>query len=264
MPQVPPSERVCIFCGETAETVEMSTEDAWPLWALKLVKPREPGRYFTSERGSVSKPHRIIRTNVQGRPARQTTRNVCKPCNEGWMSTLEETAKPILEPMILGEPQSLAAEDRQTLALWAIKTALTLNDTAKDDPVPLPVELFRLIHQQVLPPDHRVFAAPVKEEDGVRNDEKAGMLADEDGEMIGYFSILVCQRISFQIIGGPLDFGPMEPDYFAQLWPADAALLWPPDKEIPRPKARGSEPPPGTPGYPDLWRRRPDAPPQPA
>jgi hypothetical protein len=53
-------------------------------------------------------------------------KRVCEFCNNGWMSNLEEPAKPILLGLILGHTtlESLEEDGRQILAKWAGKTAI--------------------------------------------------------------------------------------------------------------------------------------------
>jgi hypothetical protein len=44
----------------------------------------------------------------------RTIKRVCKSCNSGWMSRLQQAAKPILVPMLMGEaikPGSSPAKD---------------------------------------------------------------------------------------------------------------------------------------------------------
>jgi hypothetical protein len=53
-------------------------------------------------------------------------KRVCKMCNEGWMASIENAAKPILLPVLFGERAavSLSPEEQTTVATWALKTAL--------------------------------------------------------------------------------------------------------------------------------------------
>jgi hypothetical protein len=53
-------------------------------------------------------------------------KRVCGSCNNGWMSELEESARPILSPLILarGAPVELALADQLIVSRWAFKTAL--------------------------------------------------------------------------------------------------------------------------------------------
>jgi len=55
-------------------------------------------------------------------------KNVCRfDCNAGWMSVIEDMAKPIMTPMIAGEPIALSTEQQVIIAIWTIKTAMVLD-----------------------------------------------------------------------------------------------------------------------------------------
>ena len=49
---------------------------------------------------------------------------VCSTCNNGWLSQLEGTAKPVITPLIRGEPRRLPYDDQALIAAWTSKTAL--------------------------------------------------------------------------------------------------------------------------------------------
>jgi hypothetical protein len=54
---------------------------------------------------------------------------VCGPCNNGWMSNLENKTKPILLPMIDDESRALNEEDQRTIARWADKVVMVVETT---------------------------------------------------------------------------------------------------------------------------------------
>jgi hypothetical protein len=54
----------------------------------------------------------------------QTVRDVCEPCNTGWMSDLESRAKPLLSGPITDRPYSYSIPDQFVIAVWATKTVL--------------------------------------------------------------------------------------------------------------------------------------------
>jgi hypothetical protein len=58
------------------------------------------------------------------KPFRTTARMVCSTCNSGWLSQIEGTAKPVITPLILGEPRRLPDDDQALIAAWTCKTAL--------------------------------------------------------------------------------------------------------------------------------------------
>ncbi len=58
-----------------------------------------------------------------------TVKSVCKKCNNGWMSALEEEVKPILTPMFDDNAVSLNPEQQHTLAIWITKMAFLFDST---------------------------------------------------------------------------------------------------------------------------------------
>ena len=57
----------------------------------------------------------------------QRVRMACETCNNGWMSDLENTVRPIITPMILGHARVLLTlRDQIAIATWAVKTAMVV------------------------------------------------------------------------------------------------------------------------------------------
>lgn len=106
----------------------MSNEDVVPRWALKIL-PSQGSAYIRLRGTSIEKQWTNAKLEL-------LQRSVCIPCNNGWMSRLEYTAKPRLEPMILGQGQELNPTDCKIVAAWAVKTALLLQATDKESVVP--------------------------------------------------------------------------------------------------------------------------------
>jgi hypothetical protein len=114
------AKKTCIFCGSRGP---FSGEHVLPEWSARLIAV-EPG----------------VRLQVRGQkydePARtwgavgtfgQVVRSVCEACNGGWMSNLENDAKPFLAEMILPSrpgPIVLSPDHQIVLASWLWKTAI--------------------------------------------------------------------------------------------------------------------------------------------
>jgi len=67
----------------------------------------------------------------QGHLITKKIRAVCTSCNNGWMSQLEERAKPLLLPGLTGNDVSLSPADQQILSEWAFAKALICEHSAK-------------------------------------------------------------------------------------------------------------------------------------
>jgi hypothetical protein len=105
--------RTCIFCDSPVN----SKEDAWPLWLVKQFRNAEKGT-VEGQRGKLA-PH-----FWQAGKYLLRTGNVCKNCNNGWMSDLENRVKPIIERFFLDQEVSLDQHDQLTLAVWICKNAM--------------------------------------------------------------------------------------------------------------------------------------------
>jgi hypothetical protein len=232
VPKTSEQARRCLFCGLGDDVRVMTREDAWPEWTRRFtvaVKPATEWRY------SLGTEWRQ-RTQLVGRAPRVRIPNVCQPCNGGWMSRLETAVIPVLEPLILGQSSTLSENDQGTLAMWAVKTALTLNELGNERKLNLPPTLYRHLAEQTEPPPrHRVFAAIVKDEPGYGRWHHFGAAvgAREDS----YYAWVLIRRIVFQIVG---DFGerpalPFDRQYYERIWPVRGSMAWRPGVVIRRP-----------------------------
>jgi hypothetical protein len=110
----------CIFCGGSG----LSKEHVWPLWARDLLPRRIGGTHVKGEVTSVrGNPHKTAERKLKNFEGNVTTiqlRRVCGRCNNGWMSKLETQAKPILSPLILGQPSILSADSQRVIATWIV------------------------------------------------------------------------------------------------------------------------------------------------
>jgi hypothetical protein len=59
-----------------------------------------------------------------GAPFDVVVRRVCRDCNHGWMQQMDNEVRPIMEPMLDGEPRTLSILDQNTVATWATKITL--------------------------------------------------------------------------------------------------------------------------------------------
>ncbi len=111
--------RWCIFCGNG----NLSKEHFWPQWARSLLPATISGEYVEriviteGSRRPVMPP--VDRTR-QGHVATKKIQAVCGPCNNTWMSRLEQAARPVLTPLILGQPRTITTDDARVMAEWIV------------------------------------------------------------------------------------------------------------------------------------------------
>ena len=111
--------KTCIFCGG----FNLSKEHVWPNWTRKVLTDNPSPAHHEwhntfSSKGTVVKESGM-RTR-QGSTFTKKLRVVCKTCNNGWMSRLENDTKPILLTLIQGEPTLLDREQQTLLAQWIV------------------------------------------------------------------------------------------------------------------------------------------------
>jgi hypothetical protein len=112
----------CIFCVNAA----MSNEHVWGRWISRYVKEEMKKHHFHAERiHGPGEPTTQSTTLHAGPPLRGKVKVVCKGCNSGWLSIIQETAKPILISLIQGKNTVLGRDAQQKIARWATMATMT-------------------------------------------------------------------------------------------------------------------------------------------
>ncbi|MGZ6929965.1 MAG: hypothetical protein ACXVK4_05465, partial [Acidimicrobiia bacterium] len=107
---------VCMFCGTRAGPFH--DEDVWPKWFRKTVIIDGPIRLQTPAFGRSWRKDGHLRLIIRDA--------ICKRCNNGWMSQIEEEAARPLKRMVSLSVVTLSPEDRDAIALWAVLKACEL------------------------------------------------------------------------------------------------------------------------------------------
>jgi hypothetical protein len=99
----------------------------------------------------------FVRTDRHGRQIRSKVikimvDTVCSDCNHHWMSDLETWASPMLKRMLKGEHQGLTVEEQVTLAEWATKTAMALDQNYPPEERVGPAQVCKELMDRKLPP----------------------------------------------------------------------------------------------------------------
>lgn len=108
------NQRKCAFCGRVAT---LTGEHIWSDWVGRLLVPRKIRYKWTEADGTVKEWHK---TGLDAK-----VKVVCDTCNNGWMSDLENTAKPIVQDMILDPKDvTLGPAELKIIAALAFKSAI--------------------------------------------------------------------------------------------------------------------------------------------
>lgn len=125
----------CVFCGGFPVT----KEHVFPQWLNQYLSPGrqqlEQARYGE---GAYDKTR-------QGAGLDFTVKKVCAPCNNGWMSQIEYSARGALEPLLSRQDFTFVSlRQQRQIAQWATKTAMMADQTQRE-PV-LPPHQLRKMH----------------------------------------------------------------------------------------------------------------------
>jgi len=117
---------VCIFCTAPPD----SLEHILPVWTQEIIPPlpeatfseygRADGHYIAEDLTESLVSNRERGFDV----AHLRVGVVSTDCNTGWMSQLEDAAKPVLSSLIRGEPRLLSARDQMTISTWMTLRAM--------------------------------------------------------------------------------------------------------------------------------------------
>ena len=121
--------RRCLFCGGTGP---MTREHVWPQWLQPYGRGVSPERStvltgFGRTAADTFAEHPTLITTQPGSVFANRALSVCRRCNNGWMSALEQSVKPLLVSMMSGprsENVTLAPDQAAILAAWTIKVAV--------------------------------------------------------------------------------------------------------------------------------------------
>ncbi|NIC26537.1 hypothetical protein [Serratia plymuthica] len=114
----------CIFCDKSPPEVKITKEHVLPQW-MKKSFPLSPDYaknvLYVAETAGIDP---VERNMIGLSPFEMKVSRVCDKCNNGWMSRkLEEPLKTTLEKLITFKSIVLNNEEKELLALWAVKTA---------------------------------------------------------------------------------------------------------------------------------------------
>lgn len=137
------NQKSCLFCNEPLTLDNKSKEHIIPQWLLDFLEIRETKiqpTHLSSKGEMTSMRNQTLEGLIAG--------HVCKDCNNGWMSSLEQQAMPILKPLIMGERgvAELNQTERDIIGRWTAKTAYCLN-SASNYHKNVPADHFKFIKE---------------------------------------------------------------------------------------------------------------------
>lgn len=133
----------CIFClGGAAPGNPMTGEHLWSDWMQNAGLLQRISREYV-QTGLNFRRHTAQRTVAQryreGSPHFAKYRVVCKNCNSGWMSAIEEAAKPALILLMKGATATLPRDMRLKLTEWLVLKMLVVEHSQQPGYEPAPI-----------------------------------------------------------------------------------------------------------------------------
>ena len=156
----PNPQRRCIFCNGTP----VSGEHLFSDWISTLV-PKSTQQHtnirWKTTKGDADR-HVTASKRIEGDLSSKKLRAPCIRCNETWMSVLENQAKPVLTPLILGQTSSIFPDAQKRIRQWAIlKTIIGEQDHPQSAVIATEsIDHFYRTHE--LPPNHSVWIGHYK------------------------------------------------------------------------------------------------------
>lgn len=225
--------RTCMFCDGRA----LTKEDAWPLWLVRLF-PSPVGVEVEARRKNAAP------TQWRQRGHFAKVKFVCRACNNGWMSSLESQAKPIIQGLLSNARSDFETEDRELAARWILKTAMVFEAVGGKEWFYTPGERAD-VRAGVIPTGYTAFwAARCVNLPGAYSAANTMFesAALSTSGVHGHVTTLAISTVAFQVITvrpSPavpanaairLDGASLEPwpQTALQLWPPTVAFDWPP------------------------------------
>lgn len=155
-PMTEPKRWSCVFCGSTENP---SGEHVWSKWVRNLLPDELKAEAFeyvfeTSERGEFRRfPLPLFELTVK---------DVCEPCNVGWMGWLDTRVSEMAAGMLTGRGRMLHAGGQTLLAKWGAVKALIVQRTFPETeriPDEHYRELYELRDENRLPAFVKVYTA---------------------------------------------------------------------------------------------------------
>jgi hypothetical protein len=118
------SEKQCIFCQERPSN--MTDEHVWGDWVTSHV-PRTMNKHthanvFMPRPGEPDPADLRVRA---GDPLSSQVKVVCEKCNSGWLSGIQNSAKPFLLPLFEGAAHQIDVEAQKKIAAWITMATMT-------------------------------------------------------------------------------------------------------------------------------------------
>lgn len=152
------AQKECIFCGNQGG---MSKEHLWPNWLNNLREKDPKAKYQEGDAfGLGSNEANRFKMNVRsGDVMTKKFRVVCRDCNGGWMSSIEERIKPLLLSAFGDCDKFLTKQELNDLSIWLAMKNMVAEQTDEESVVTSRQECHLFKQSLALPRYYKIYAA---------------------------------------------------------------------------------------------------------
>lgn len=146
----------CIFCSSPDRPpTKLTAEHIWPAWLNRTVKKTGTHNYhWVRKSGTSIQKGKIHRP---GDSHSQKLRVACKPCNNGWMSRLQQSAKTVLTPLICDSIWSLSENEQNIASSWITMFTMVVEFADIDTAVIPQLERLNFMKTEFPPKHWKIF-----------------------------------------------------------------------------------------------------------
>jgi hypothetical protein len=226
----------------------LTKEHFWPDWAGELLGTTNTVNRMEElwARSPLSGGRLLARKERPGPTHKKKIRKVCRTCNNGWMSALEDDCKPILTPLILDQSYVMDARSQRLLARWIMLKVFIGEWNDPENVVSTPEMRENFKNSAKMPPNLSIWIAQCGK-DGweaayVRNSHTISLAPIEKAKRpvgrniqcvtFGIGGLLIHAR-HIMIDGVGIDINRVEERLIFPLWPClGAPINWPPNRRL--------------------------------
>jgi len=190
------------------------------------------------------KPHPVTRKKGSGSVNTITLKVVCQTCNSGWMSLQETAVRPILTPLIQGQPITLNADSQRILAAWITMKLMVIEHSQPND-LSTPQAHRSFLFENKLPPTgwhiwlikhssevwtnayFRIANLMSLLSEGVVIPIDRSLPQNTQAQTLGIGQLAI-QGISTSVSGLNFNVPPELRPTYRQVWPYEGDIIWPP------------------------------------
>jgi hypothetical protein len=164
----------CIFCGNQ----KPSKEHIFPQWLKKIISepaPTEFQRSLVTKGTSGRNNFKKFDKRTQNPILSSQTKRVCKPCNNGWLSVLENKIIPIFKRLTYEQTIDLDIEEQTLLSTWASLLSIKWDLTDVNTCGHKPGDIKHIHDTKFAPPNFRVWVG-FSHDHGVQIAHRTGII----------------------------------------------------------------------------------------